>query len=286
MGRAPPKPFLSEKHYCCASSLRRPRGRRPAPSSRPCGLRRGTLSKLFPRYEICLARNLPNGPSFIPRPGSFPSHLSSLPFVAGGLAEGGHEGDPGGGGQRDHAQPARLRQPREAADAQATYHRRPARRRGRLHVPAQHEPHEESGKWKSKQARMEREGSVIWRAPPACSCPVGDDERDGGLAHAACETHHCPPPSLFFPLHRQHPPPRYCGSGLFLFASRITAPPSLAPSFGGRDDAVFVSIFFAAREGREGRKERDEEGGREGRHPPSKRRGRKEFIHHGMNHFI
>ena len=124
---------------------------------------------------------------------------------------------------------------------------------------------------------------VIWRAPPARACPVGDDERDGGrgLAHAACETHHFPL-SLFFPLHRQHPPPRYCGSGLFLFASRITAPPSLAPSFGGRD-SVFVSIFFAAREGRGAGKRR---GGREGRHPPSKRRGRKEFIHHGMNHFI
>ena len=81
MGRAPPKPFLSEKHYCCASSLPRPRGRpRPAPSSRPCGLRRGTLSKLFPRYEICLTRNLPNDPSFsfIRRPDPFPTDLSSL----------------------------------------------------------------------------------------------------------------------------------------------------------------------------------------------------------------
>ena len=74
-----------------------------------------------------------------------PAALSVPPPLAGRVAEGGHEGDPGGRGQRDHAQPARVGQPREAADAQATYHRRPARRRGRLHVPAQHGPHEESG---------------------------------------------------------------------------------------------------------------------------------------------
>ena len=155
MGRAPPKQFLSEKHYCCASPpcLRH---RRPWPRPpRPCGLRCGTLSKLFSRYEICLAPNFHNDPN-VCRPNNDYSPVSSP--LAGRLAEGGHEGDPGGGGQRDHAQPARVGQPREAADAQATYHRRPARRRGRLHVPAQHGPHEESGEEEDEREEGREEG--------------------------------------------------------------------------------------------------------------------------------
>ena len=123
--------------------------------ARPCGLRCGTLSKLFSRYEICLAPNLPNDPN-VCRSNNDYSPVSSP--LAGRLAEGGHEGDPGGGGQRDHAQPARVGQPREAADAQATYHRRPARRRGRLHVPAQHGPHEESGEEEDEREEGREEG--------------------------------------------------------------------------------------------------------------------------------
>ena len=77
------------------------------------------------------------------------------------------------------------------------------------------------------------------------------------------------PPLFFIVVFRGSGSGSGSGGGLFLWESRITAP---ADSLFRRD-AVFVSIFFAAREG-----------GRATNHPPLKRRGRTEKRIHSSWH--